>query len=322
MGGLESFGISLGAGIIIETRKIFVSSEVKVQIERAFEESLKEFCINPSIREKERNEIKAIYDKTLKMSHSDLRDETISGRYSKFFLIFESKLVKYNSAYRYLKEARDEIRFLELKADIQTIKFELKTKYKKPNELDKKHSFLEVDSKNTIISKYMGGGLMKGHICILFYGLKIVNASQDSFTIKDFKLEYTLNSKKKSIISNNVITGNVYSDLEKKQLDCLIVYLDNAQIVLMGWENIRIRIGELQILQKNGVLSGSALFILDIKDIDDIRNIKDLAIVVSDYSNNHSKHKVEIDNEWIQRGKNSIVEPKKFSAKDGVINYA
>jgi len=127
--GLASFGLSLGAGIVIEGRKIFISSEVSAQIKKAFEESLKEFCSNPAIREIERGKIKAIFEKASHNPNSDLRNQEISGDYKHFFEIFESKIVKHPAAYSYLKEVRDESRYKEIllgfKTTIDTIKDEL-----------------------------------------------------------------------------------------------------------------------------------------------------------------------------------------------------
>nr|WP_298930967.1 hypothetical protein [uncultured Allomuricauda sp.] len=184
------------------------------------------------------------------------------------------------------------------------------------------HSFLEIDSENTLLCKYMDGGKMNGHIALLFYGLKIVNASENSFTIKDVKLEYTYNSKKYSVISNVVITGTVFSPQTKKDLDSLIVYVDNVQVVIMGWENIRTKIGEHPIIEKNGVLSGSALFLLEFKEIQEIRKIDDFQITISDHSKKYSKHPIKIEEEWIERGGKSSVKPRNFTSDgNGKINY-
>src|SRR5690554_5786321 len=110
MEGLASFGISIGAGIVIEARKLFISTEVRKQINKAFEESLREYCKNPDIREQERQKIQNIFEKVSQQTNIDLRNEEISGDYARFFSIFETKLVKQESAYRYLKEIRDEKR--------------------------------------------------------------------------------------------------------------------------------------------------------------------------------------------------------------------
>lgn len=128
--GLASFGISLGAGIVIEGRKLFISTEVQKQINKAFEDSLKEYCSNTDILKDEREKIKKIFETASKLPNSDLRNKEITGDYSKFFKIFESKLVKHDSAYKYLKEIRDETRYqeilLEFKTAIETIKDELR----------------------------------------------------------------------------------------------------------------------------------------------------------------------------------------------------
>lgn len=130
MESLASFGISIGAGIVIEARKLFISTEVRKQINKAFEESLREYCKSPDIREQERQKIQNIFEKASQQTNIDLRNKEISGDYVRFFLIFETKLVKQESAYRYLKEIRDEKRYLEIISEfqtaIETLKEELK----------------------------------------------------------------------------------------------------------------------------------------------------------------------------------------------------
>ena len=130
MDGLASFGISIGAGIVIEARKLFISTEVRKQINKAFEESLKVYCVNEVTREIERQKIKNIFENASQQTNADLRNEEISGDYARFFSIFEAKLVKQESAYRYLKEVRDEKRYLEIISEfqtaIETLKEELK----------------------------------------------------------------------------------------------------------------------------------------------------------------------------------------------------
>lgn len=185
-----------------------------------------------------------------------------------------------------------------------------------------KHSFLDIDTKNTILCKYMDSDRKKGHISLLFYGLKIVNISAEPFTIKDIKLEYTYKSKKHSTISTVIITGTVFSPQTKENMNSLIVYFGINQAVLMGWDNIRTKIGEHKIIERNGVLTGSALFILEFKELEDIRDITDFQIVVSDYSKKFSKHPIKIEEDWIIRGKNSFVQPRHFTTDEkGKIIY-
>lgn len=169
------------------------------------------------------------------------------------------------------------------------------------------HSFLEIDSENTLLCTYVGSGEKKGHIAILFYKLKIVNASEDSFTLKDIKLEYSNNSQKHSIAPSGLTTKTVYCPNAKKDLDSLTLYTSNARFILMGWENIASKIKQDQILEKNGVFSGSASFILDFKNVDEIRKINDFNIIISDYSKNYSKHTIIIEEKWIKQSENVLV---------------
>jgi tetratricopeptide (TPR) repeat protein len=148
--GLASFGISLGAGIVIEGRKLFISNEVQKQINKAFEESLKEYCSNTSILEQERKKIGEIFKTASLLPNSDLRNKEITGDYSKFFKIFESKLVKHDSAYKYLKEIRDETRYQEIlkefKTAIETIKDEIRKNSSSELELEFKRQINQYKS--------------------------------------------------------------------------------------------------------------------------------------------------------------------------------
>lgn len=91
----------------------------------------------------------------------------------------------------------------------------------------------------------------------------------------------------------------------------------------MGWDNLRTEIGKHNVIPAGGVLSGSAIFILEAKNIDEVSEVTNLEIVVTDYSGNESIHSLKILDEWINHGRKSVIEPKQFTLdKDGNIVYA
>lgn len=204
---------------------------------------------------------------------------------------------------------------------------ELFRRYKEklfPQKTQPNHSKLDIDSKNTLIARFISSGNSKsGNMCLAFYGMKIVNSSNDPYTVKDVILRYQLKGKEFSDISHVVITGTIYASLDKKNINSLIVQCKGSNIVLMGWENLRTEIGKHNIIPAGGVLSGSAIYILEASSLDEVSEIQNLEIVVTDFSGNESVHSLEILDEWIEHGKHSVIEPRPFASdKDGKISYA
>lgn len=185
------------------------------------------------------------------------------------------------------------------------------------------HAELNIDSKNTLITRFVDSENEKsGNMCIAFYGMKIVNLSAFPYTIKDVILRYHLKGQKFNDISQVVVTGTIYAPLEKKDINALIVHIRDNDIVLMNWDNIRIEIGKHNVILPGGVLSGSAIFILEAESIDEVSEIQNTEIVVTDYSGNESCHPIEILDEWIERGRHSVIQPKIFTSdKEGKIVY-
>lgn len=158
----------------------------------------------------------------------------------------------------------------------------------------------------------------------MFIGLKIVNISEESITIKDVKIEYTYKDKTYSEISNVLITGSVFSHFKKCYEDAIIIYLKTKRdlIVVSGWNNLRTEISKHKLIEPSGIIEGSALFLLDFKDMNEVRKIQNLRIAISDYSNATSVHLIEIKEEWIKTGQNSIINPRSFTNdKNGKITF-
>lgn len=70
-------------------------------------------------------------------------------------------------------------------------------------------------------------------------------------------------------------------------------------------------------------MSGSAIFELEAKSIDEISEVKNLELVVIDYFGNESIHPFTILDEWLTNGKHYFIEPKQFTIdKDDKIVFA
>lgn len=193
-----------------------------------------------------------------------------------------------------------------------------------PVEKIQNHSKLDINSKNTLIARFISSGNSKtGNMCLAFYGMTIVNTSNEPYTVKDVTLRYQLKGREYSDISHVVITGTIFAPLDKKEKNALIIHSNGDKIVCMGWDNLRTEIGKHNVIPAGGVLSGSAIFILEAKNIDEVSEVTNLEIVVTDYSGNKSIHSLKILDEWINHGRKSVIEPKQFTLdKDGNIVYA
>jgi hypothetical protein len=70
-----------------------------------------------------------------------------------------------------------------------------------------------------------------------------------------------------------------------------------ANIVLMGWDNIRPILGKYETLQPHGVFSGSAVFLFD-PQVNNARLLKDVKLVVTDFHGTKSSYPITIQEEW------------------------
>jgi hypothetical protein len=182
---------------------------------------------------------------------------------------------------------------------------------------------VDVDSKNTIVARLGAPGHnIDGHIGIAFYGLKVVNVSRSTTTVRDLQLQYRLGKIKREATSHVLLTGQVYAPLEKKDVDAAIVLVGDARVVLMNWSNLRSRIAEHVVLEPGGVLSGSALFLLDADDFETLKDLRDVRLVVTDSRGRRSTQAVDIDQESIERGADAVIMHRNFrSEPDGGIVF-
>jgi len=185
------------------------------------------------------------------------------------------------------------------------------------------HSFIDINSKNTLIARFDQVGSKKsGKMCVAFYDMKIVNASDKPYTIKDVLLRYRLNGQLHECISSVVITGTVYSLHQKKEVNALIVHNRGGMIVLHDWDNLRTNIGKNKVIVAGGIVDGSAIFVLEAENLTQVENIEEAKFVVRDYMGAESIIPIQILSEWIEYGKTSVIRPNNFSIdKDGKIEF-
>lgn len=114
--------------------------------------------------------------------------------------------------------------------------------------------------------------------------------------------------------SASLATGTVPSAADGKITRAIIIARQaKPAIVIMNWDNIRSKIVEYRPLSgNNGVLRGSAFFLTRCKTVEELREIEDAALVVTDLSGKQSVHPVTIKSEWIERASICSINPRIF----------
>lgn len=120
---ITPFVISLAAGTVIEVFKATLPVNIKRDIEKAFNDALKKCSKNTeSAKRTYKFSLNSIIRENYKKDpNADLRDESITGIHSKFFIEFEEALAKRGNAYSFIKENRAKLRYQDLKEGIEKL---------------------------------------------------------------------------------------------------------------------------------------------------------------------------------------------------------
>lgn len=174
--------------------------------------------------------------------------------------------------------------------------------------IKKEHAKIHINSSNTFFSTLLNDKLGNNkQIVLLFYDLAISNNSNMNFTIKEIKLEYKLNGIVNNVDSIPLLTGTVNSPYYKDGRDSIIVNIPNNKMVLIGWDNLRKKVAENRNLNPGEILRGSAIFGINVETFDDVKEIEDFSIIISDYNGISSKHQIEFQKKWLSMGQNSFI---------------
>ena len=187
----------------------------------------------------------------------------------------------------------------------------------------KKHSKLDIDYENTLVTTYINPNKpSKKSMCIMFYGVTIVNNSEVAYTVKQVLLEYSFHQRTYTLDSHVIPTGLIYSPRSKKDEECVIVHKGEDNIILMNWCNLRTAISEHNVISPGGTLNGSLVYILEQKTPENVAEIVNAKLLVSDYSDNEKRHLISIPQDSIEKGKKTYISPREFSHdKDRGIVY-
>jgi hypothetical protein len=150
----------------------------------------------------------------------------------------------------------------------------------------KKHHTFDVSRKQIMPVRFLcPGSQASGNIALLMYDLKIVNTLDENVTIKDAKIRYTLNGEQFVEDSHVLPTGTIPDDPQPALIVRQVTH-PNANVILQGWRNLRKEIGNYRLLHSGEVLTGSALFVLGFNNPNSFLLIKDLEVVITDFSGN------------------------------------
>ena len=110
MGLLSSFALNIAAGIVLGVFKK-VNSNVKSELNSAFNKALKDWSKNKTIRDKNENKLKIALGKYVQDPDDFKEQEYSDYDFSTFFECFRIRIPEYPSAYNYLSDIKDEIRY-------------------------------------------------------------------------------------------------------------------------------------------------------------------------------------------------------------------
>jgi hypothetical protein len=178
----------------------------------------------------------------------------------------------------------------------------------------KKRYTFDFSNKQTVAARFPGNG----NIALVMYAIAIVNTIEESVTIKDVKLRYRLDGKPFITDSQVLQTGSVVGSADPA-LMLTTGGEPRVNIILANWKNLRTEIGSYRILQPGAILAGSALFVLGFQDVADFTRIKNLEIVIVDFSGNETVQEIPVNPQWIT-GMRVIVETRRFESdgKQGI----
>lgn len=176
--------------------------------------------------------------------------------------------------------------------------------------------FFDSKPQNTFFTRYHNeDDTRSGNIGLAFYDINIVNVSDQTYTIKDLTLKYELDGTTYSTESTVLRTGHVIGGnkrIKAIRLQKILGY-DVHNVHLLNWINIKTKIGERRAITPGSVLHGSAFFVLELRDFEEVKHLENMEILIRDYSGNSSVQRVEMQAGWLEIGKDSVVQSKPFT---------
>lgn len=156
---------------------------------------------------------------------------------------------------------------------------------------------IEIDYKNVILApiETRDGSYPNGKLALGFYLLNIVNRGDSAITLKSIRLKCFVDGKLVDTDSYVTQVGTLQDGRP-----ALIMSDGIDRIMLIGWENIRSKMGQDNVTVAGGVLSGSAAYVICDFDKNAI-NISKVKLILEDYSGNRTTHDVAFRPEWVDQ---------------------
>ena len=185
--------------------------------------------------------------------------------------------------------------------------------------LRKRYKF-DLDYKNMLFASFSSPESPKQdkRLCLVVYVLRIVNNSEESNTLKEIRLSYRF--ERKAFQDESCVVPT--SMIPKAGKSAIVLSNGLANIILMGWDNIRPKLGKYETLQPHGVFSGSAVFLFA-PQVNDVRLLKNVKLVVTDFHGTKLSYPIAVQEEWHKPlGDGFAVINKTFTvAKDDAIRW-
>jgi hypothetical protein len=180
--------------------------------------------------------------------------------------------------------------------------------------VEEAHVKVDIDTQNVFAARFDSqGSSLRGHFCLGFYSISVTNMSSSPVTLRDVLFRYRFRGVTHTELSHAVATGSCPSAADGKITRAIIVNANGRNCVLMNWDNIRSRIAETQPLVPGGALRGSALYVTCCGTVEEMRELQDAELVVSDYAGRTSIHSIVIESVWIDRASSTNFSPRLFS---------
>jgi len=133
---------------------------------------------------------------------------------------------------------------------------------------------------------YSPTSALHGHVSVCIFGMELINNSGRTVAVRDVSLRYEVEGKSHTIDSHVLLTTLIHAPLEHKDVQVAVMDVKKAQIILMGWRNLRTVLYENPQIEDGGIIRGSACFVIS-QNVSD-KDISNMSLVVRSYKDQKS----------------------------------
>jgi hypothetical protein len=181
-----------------------------------------------------------------------------------------------------------------------------------------KYSTISVDFENILITRTAMQGPQSDNYVIVLYHMTLINTSDDNVTVDKIWMRYQLNGKEETLDAIMPVHTGVVVDAPQGPTTTLRIAMatslpHSGYMNLMDWKNIGAVIGDNKLLLPGGVMKGSAVFSLKIKDPKELAHLKKLQIIAVDYRGKEAMQDIPIKSLWIEKAPLFALENRPFT---------